>query len=292
MWMTRRKSTADPWELPVNLGPDMNTSSFDSAPRISPDGSVLYFTSSRPENVVFYQNSDIYQSPIIPIVDLNGDGSIASADMCIMVDHWGENYPRCDIGPMAWGDGVVDVEDIKVLAEHLFTHPGAVAYWTLDETEGDIAYDSAGIHDGTLMGNAAWQPDGGQTGGALRFDGLDDYVMTEYVVNPAAGAFSVFAWINGGMAGQVIIAQQANADWLSFDDDGRLMTDIKCEGRSAGPLLSEAAIADGQWHRIGLTWDGSSRTLSVDDVAVAEDTQTDLASSDQGQRWCMNQFLS
>jgi len=45
--------------------------------------------------------------------------------MCIMVDHWGENYSLCDIGPMPWGDGVVDVEDLIVLAEHLFeTIPG------------------------------------------------------------------------------------------------------------------------------------------------------------------------
>jgi len=41
MWMTRRKSTADPWEPPVNLGPDMNTNSFDCEPRISPDIMII-----------------------------------------------------------------------------------------------------------------------------------------------------------------------------------------------------------------------------------------------------------
>ena len=120
MWMTRRKSTIDPWEPPVNLGPDMNTSSFDSQPRISPDGSVLYFTSSRPDRSVIYQNSDIWQAPIIPIVDLNDDGIVDAADMIIIVDNWGTDEPLCDIGPMPWGDGIVDVEDLIVLAEHLF----------------------------------------------------------------------------------------------------------------------------------------------------------------------------
>ncbi len=39
--------------------------------------------------------------------------------MVIMVDHWGENYPLCDIGPTPFGDGTVDVQDLIVLAEHL-----------------------------------------------------------------------------------------------------------------------------------------------------------------------------
>jgi len=51
---------------------------------------------------------------------LNGDGIVNVADMCVMVDHWGENYSLCDIGPMPWGDGIVDVQDLIVLAEHLF----------------------------------------------------------------------------------------------------------------------------------------------------------------------------
>jgi hypothetical protein len=30
----------------------------------------------------------------------NGDGIVDAADIYIMVDHWGEDYPLCDIGPM------------------------------------------------------------------------------------------------------------------------------------------------------------------------------------------------
>ena len=63
---------------------------------------------------------DLWQAPIIPIVDLNSDGIVDSADMVIMVDNWGTDNSLCDIGPMPWGDGVVDVEDLIVLAEHLF----------------------------------------------------------------------------------------------------------------------------------------------------------------------------
>jgi len=59
---------------------------------------------------------------------LNGDGIVNVADMCVMVDHWGENYSLCDIGSMPWGDGVVDVQDLIVLAEHLFEEVPLVEY--------------------------------------------------------------------------------------------------------------------------------------------------------------------
>ena len=118
MWMTRRKSITDPWESPVNLGPELNSNTQDTQPRLSPDCSVLYFTSWRSGGPAYGFN--IWQAQIIPIVDFNGDRIVDAADMVIMVDHWGENYPLCDIGPMPWGDGIVDVQDLIVLAEHLF----------------------------------------------------------------------------------------------------------------------------------------------------------------------------
>lgn len=58
------------------------------------------------------------------------------------------------------------------------------------------------------------------------------------------------------------------------------MTDLKAYGRGAtGPLLYQTVITDGEWHRIGLVWDGSNRTLYVDNVAVAEDIRAGLEGS-------------
>jgi hypothetical protein len=50
------------------------------------------------------------------------------------------------------------------------------------------------------------------------------------------------------------------------------MTELIGVGSDGAPLRSEAVITDGQWHRIGLVWDGSQRMLCVDGVTVAEDT--------------------
>jgi len=117
IWMVRRATIYDDWGEPVNLGPIVNSSSADNSPTFSADGSMLYFRSRRPGG---YGDFDIWQVSVEPIVDLNGDGIVDSADMCIMVDHWGTDEPLCDIGPMPWGDGIVDVQDLIVLAEHLF----------------------------------------------------------------------------------------------------------------------------------------------------------------------------
>jgi predicted secreted protein len=71
----------------------------------------------------------------IPSPDFNGDGIVDSADLCIMVDHWGEDCPLCDIAPPPFGDGIVDVNDLILLAEHLFeVYPSAE---TVDANEAD-----------------------------------------------------------------------------------------------------------------------------------------------------------
>ena len=53
-------------------------------------------------------------------MDLNIDGIVDSADICILVDNWYTKNTVCDIAPAPLGDGYVDVQDLIVLAEHLF----------------------------------------------------------------------------------------------------------------------------------------------------------------------------
>jgi hypothetical protein len=102
------------------------------------------------------------------------------------------------------------------------------------------------------------------------------------VKDPAAGAFSVFAWVKGGEPGQVVMSQTGGANWLTADPvEGKLMTELKSSGRSGVPLRSQTVITDGNWHRIGLVRDGNNRILYVDDIEVA-DTQTSLVGSQGG----------
>ncbi|MBN1363002.1 MAG: LamG domain-containing protein [Sedimentisphaerales bacterium] len=191
-----------------------------------------------------------------------------------------------DLAPAPFGDGVVDRADLEVLMAYWhqeFQDPALIAHWKLDETEGVDALDSAGDHHGIVIGAPTWQPDAGKVGGVLEFDGAT-CVLTDSVLNPNAGMFSVLAWIKGGAPGQVFVSQVDGADWLLADPaTGTLMTDLKeLTTRRPMALHSSALIADGDWHRVGLVWDGTNRMLYVDGVAVAADTQSDLPDCDGG----------
>jgi len=111
LWLARRASLSDSWQSLMNLGPMVNGPAADCEPRISPDGRTLYFRSTRGGG---YEN---WQAPIIANCDFNGDGKVDEKDILVMTQHWGQNYPRCDIGPFPWGDGVVDAQDQMVLME-------------------------------------------------------------------------------------------------------------------------------------------------------------------------------
>jgi hypothetical protein len=288
LYMTTRPTKDAPWGPPVNLGPNINTAYGESDACVSADGLMLYFgehAKARPGGV---GGQDLWQVPILLIVDFNGDEIVNFKDFSRLTQYWSQEEPSVDIGPRPFGDHELDFQDIAVLAAYWLNEilpVGLVAYWKLDETEGFVAHDSAVDQNGTLNGSPVWQPAGGTINGALQFDGTDDYVSTPFILNPYnKGPFSIFAWIKGGGLGQVIISQTGGANWLLANPAaGNLMTDLKASGRIIGQaLVSQSFIADGNWHRVGLTWDGKNRILYVDDIEVAKDTQSSLPYSTGG----------
>ncbi len=111
IYMARRATTKDPWGPPVNCGPVVNSPYVEWAPSISADGSMLYFHSNRPGGFGYF---DLWQVPIVPTVDFSGDGKIDLTDLVMLIDNWGTANTLYDIGPMPWGDGKVDMEDLRV----------------------------------------------------------------------------------------------------------------------------------------------------------------------------------
>ncbi len=115
LWMTSRPTVESVWTQPVQPQAPLNTDQGEWSPSISRDGTTLFFASQRTGG---YGKLDIWQAPILPVVDFNADGSVDLADLVLLVDNWGTDNTLYDIGPYAWGDGVVDIEDLKVFITH------------------------------------------------------------------------------------------------------------------------------------------------------------------------------
>jgi len=203
-------------------------------------------------------------------IDFNEDYKVDIEDLLALIENWGTDNALCDIAPTVWGDGIVDAQDLEVLMSYWdqeLYDPNLIALWKLDETAGDVAYDSAAENDATAIGDATWQPGGGQIDGALQFDGVDDYLTAPFILDPVKQPFSAFAWIKGGQPGQTVISQQgAFGAWLSVDATGALSTGLTFP---LPAFTSGVVIADDHWHRIGLVSDGSGMSLYVDDMEVA-----------------------
>ena len=233
-----------------------------------------------------FGSTDLWEVKVLPVVDFDGDGHVDGKEVLTLTDHWGLDDPLCDIGPTAFGDGIVDLQDVIALSEYIgkdVNDPTLIAHWPLDETEGTTTREVVSGNDSFLFGEPVWEPDGGVVGGALLLDGIDDCVVPTFTYDPSDGPFSVIVWMKGGAPGQAILSEPRGPDWLSLDPQtGHLMTELTELGRTGGPLSSQAVIDDGNWHRTGLVWDGSNRILYVDQDVVAQDTQIGLQSPGNG----------
>jgi hypothetical protein len=115
IWMATRATRSSAWGSLVSLAPAADANAFNSRPVLSPDGQTLYF-SSETSNGSGAANGNICRMSILPVADFNADGVIDVADVRILVEHWGSTDLQYDIGPTPFGDGVVDLQDLQVLA--------------------------------------------------------------------------------------------------------------------------------------------------------------------------------
>jgi hypothetical protein len=112
IWLTTRANQAAAWSPPVNLGPPINTSGMEGMASLSPDQKTLYFGTG---------DWEVYEAPIVPIVDFNGDGKIDFKDFCELARYWSADESSVDIGPLPLGDYRVDYKDLAVFTDYWLT---------------------------------------------------------------------------------------------------------------------------------------------------------------------------
>jgi hypothetical protein len=154
-----------------------------------------------------------------------------------------------------------------------FTTGSLVALWKLDETSGNIAKDSAGNNNGTLVGDPQWQPSAGKIDGALEFDGEGDYVKigTESDFD-MADQITVSAWIKVNQFDkeyQAVIAK-GDSSWRIQRNQEKDSLEFACSGLKIpsgapwGNLYGKRSVNDGQWHHVAGIYDGSKMYIIID----------------------------
>jgi len=281
LYAARCTTTSEPFGFPVEMA--MGSRAIDPVmPSLSADGETVYFVAV---DVEAGEGWDLWEAKLTPIVDLNGDGQVNGVELARMAEHWGSSDLRYDIAPMPSGDGLVNAADVALLAEYAamdeISDPTLAGRWKLDghPDEPGLACDSSenGCH-GILMGDACLLPDCGLIDGALQCDGDNDYVVLPAPCNAGDGELSVFAWVNGGRRGKVILSQRSGVNWLMADQiTGALKTELGSNARFSSMLQCDTCICDNTWHEIGLVWDGTNRSLYVDGVEVAHDAPVNMA---------------
>jgi Tol biopolymer transport system component len=149
LWVTTRATINDPWGVPVNLGPSINSSGWDARPSISDDGLWLFFDSSRSGG---YGQLDLYVTTRTSVSDSWGEpvnlgpivnssayeeSATISADGSTLFfdskraggvgdwDIWQASIiPIVDLND----DGIVDAQDMCIVVDH----------WGTDEPLCDI----------------------------------------------------------------------------------------------------------------------------------------------------------
>ncbi len=156
-----------------------------------------------------------------------------------------------------------------------FTTGMLAAWWKLDETEGTEVADSSGHgHDGISHGSPAWLPAAGRVGGALQFDGVDDYVDTGWAAD--LPTYTVAAWIKSPAApislpvtsGPVHREKNFQINWNHGDDKFRGAAGVRVGetwyAASFGQLNADT------WYHLAATYDGESLKTYKDGILVTD----------------------
>lgn len=184
----------------------------------------------------------------------------------------------CMISALCLAQAGMGKEKDPVAGDGHANDPTLVAWWPLDETSGDSANDvSPGKQQGQLKGGPAWTR--GYKGGALKFDGKDDYIAITKAFFKRTGlpAVTVAAWIRtSSLNNQVIASFDRNEYWGlevngTFAKSGQAGWSVMTDAGQIN-LASRTRVNDGQWHHVAGVFDNGLATIYVDGVTDATKT--------------------
>jgi len=158
-----------------------------------------------------------------------------------------------------------------------FTTGVLAGWWKLDEAEGTKVADSSGNgQDGVTHGDPTWRPEGGRVGGALQFDGVDDYVETGWATD--LPAWTVAAWIKSPAPptsptaqGPVHRENSFQINWDHGDDNFRGGAGLRVQGTWYGASFGE--LKADTWYHLAATYDGENLKTFKDGILITDNAE-------------------
>ncbi len=165
---------------------------------------------------------------------------------------WGEARSQAEIRD--WMHSTLSGEEANLLA-----------YYSFDQSSGTTVTDGSGNYDGSLNGDPQWATSNAlltemaPPGGALEFDGSDDYVdLNAGMIELAQGDFTLEAWIQTtGNKQAIITSNDGDSRWeqgekaFYLDANGR----VYFVGWGNGYIQGATPANDGDWHHVAVVWD-------------------------------------
>ena len=179
-----------------------------------------------------------------------------------------------------------DVWSFRTRPEIPITDPNLVGWWKLDEGMGNIVLDWSG-HDnhGTLVNGPIWAE--GNDGGALQFDGSNDYVN---LGTPAElyipDNYTYTAWfrvgedINGDSDAQYLLCIGSRSDLVfGVEDNVGVDGDLALHYYDTAPGFNSLGVGKtvwsaGDWHMVAGTKDSTGHKIYLDGELKNSDTNT------------------
>ncbi|HUJ71319.1 MAG TPA: putative Ig domain-containing protein [Verrucomicrobiae bacterium] len=170
---------------------------------------------------------------------------------------------------------------ISVLASET---DGLIDWWKFDQTSGTIATDSAGTASGTLSNFAFTATSGWTTGiigGALAFDGVDDFVHLDSSQLNLTNNFSVSAWlrphdaINGACSYLSVRSRYASSGFnFEINKTGLQLTGQTTAGWQIIGFYGGQFHND-TWYHVVVVYDKSTIKVYINGVAITADFGAD-----------------
>ena len=149
-------------------------------------------------------------------------------------------------------------EEKSLKTEQVDTMNGLVGWWKFDDSEGIKAVDSSGKNHHAVLSNFAsspnpWVP--GPMGGALHFDGLDDYLeVADFKGITGSESRSIALWLKTNFHDSTVLSWGEKKDsrkWLvrikkEFGTNGLIHLDIE------GSYVLTDSLLDKDWNHIAM----------------------------------------